>query len=81
MDLATEYVECVKQLVVKIRENTGISRLIKKHVKLKDSFVVNHLIFHNHSELFDDLSILMHENKTFLIKLKECLLIMGMIAA
>lgn len=81
MDLATEYGECVRQLVVRIREHIGISRLIKKHVMLKDSFAVNHLIFHNHSELYDDRSILMHENKTFLIKLKEYLLPMRMIAA
>ena len=56
--------------------NILISALTKKQVKLKNSSVADHLLFCNHSASYDDFSILTRENKTFLLELKESLLIM-----
>ena len=70
------YGECVRHLDVRIGEHIGISPITKKQVKPKSSFVADHLLFCNHSASYDNFSILTHENKKFLLELKESLLIM-----
>ena len=53
--------------------------MIKKsllQVKPKNSSVADHLLLCNHSESYDDFSILTRENKNFLLELKENMLIM-----
>ena len=70
------YGECVRHLNVKIGEHIGISPLTKKKVKPKCSAVSNHLFLCNHSPSFENFSVLIKENKKFLLELKEKLLIM-----
>ena len=70
------YGECVSHLNVKIGEHIGISPITKKQVKPKNSSPADHLLFCNHSASHDDFSILVCQNKTFLLELKETLLIM-----
>ena len=69
------YRECMRHLNVRIGEHIGILSLIRKQVKPKNSSVANHLLLCNHSASYDDFSILMRQNKTFLLELKESLLI------
>ena len=66
----------MRHLNVKIGEHVGISPLTRKQVKPKNSSVVDHLLFCNHSTSYDDFSILTRESKAFLLELKESLLIM-----
>ena len=56
-------------------EHIGISPLTRRQVKPKNSSVADHLLLCNHSASYDDFSILTRENKTFLLELKESLLI------
>ena len=70
------YRECMRHLNVRIGEHIGILSLIRKQVKPKNSSVANHLLLCNHSASYDDFSILTRQNKTFLVELKESLLIM-----
>ena len=70
------YGECVKQSNVRIGESIGLSTQTKKQVKPENCSVAYHLLFCNHSASYDDFSILTRENKTFLLELKESLLIM-----
>ena len=59
----SSYGECVSHLNVRTGEHigiTGISPLTKKHVKPKNSSIADHLLFCNHSESYDDFSILTH---------------------
>ena len=70
------YGECIRRLNVKIGEHIGISPLTKKKVKPKGSAVSNHLFLCNHSPSFENFSVLIKENKKFLVELKEKLLIM-----
>ena len=44
--------------------------------KPKNSSVADHVLLWNHSVSYDDFSILMRENKTFLLELKESQLVM-----
>ena len=60
----------------RIGEHIGISPLTRKQVKPKNSFIADHLLLCNHSASYDDFNILMCEKKTFLLELKESLLIM-----
>ena len=69
------YRECMRHLNVRIGEHIGILSLIRKQVKPKNSSVANHLLLCNHSASYDDFSILTRQNKTFLLELKESLLI------
>ena len=69
------YGECVRYLNVRIGEHIGISPLAKKQVKPKNSSTANHLLFCNHSASYENFSILICENKKFLLELKESLLI------
>ena len=70
------YGECVRHLNVRIGKNIGILPLTRKKVKHKNSSVGDRLLFCNHSASYDDFSVLMRENKTFLLELKESLLVM-----
>ena len=72
----SDYGEYVRYLNVRISEHIGISPRTKKQVNPKSSSVANHLLFCNHSATYDNFSILMLDNKTFLLDLKESLLIM-----
>ena len=66
----------MSHLNVKIGEHIGISPITKKQVKPKNISVADHLLFCNHSASYDDFNILVRQNKTFLLELKERLLIM-----
>ena len=70
------YDECVRQVNVRIGEHIGTSPLTRKQVKPKNSSVAYHLLLCNHSASYNDFSILTRENRTFLLELKESLLIM-----
>ena len=70
------YGECVRHFNVRIGGCIVISPLTKKQVKPKNNSVVNHLPFCNHSASYDDFSLLMQENKTFILELKGNLLTM-----
>ena len=65
-----------KTLNVRIGEHIGISPLTTKKSKPKGSTVSDHLLLCNHSPSFEDFSVLIKENKKFLLELKESLLIM-----
>ena len=71
------YGEYMRHLNVRIGEHIGISPLAIKRVKPKNSSVPDHLLFSNTSASDDDFSILTHESRTFLLELKESLLIMA----
>ena len=71
------YGECVRHLPVRSDEHTGISPLTNRRVQpRKDSVVCHHLLNCNYSTTFEDFCGLCHENKTYLLKLKESLFIM-----
>ena len=70
------YGECVRFLNVRIIKHIGISPHTQKQVKPKNSSLANLLLFCNHSASYDDFSILAHESNTFLLELKDRLLIM-----
>ena len=71
------YGECVRHLAVRSGKHIGISPLANKRVQpRKDSAVCHHLSNCNYSPTFEDFSILCHENKSYLLELKESLLIM-----
>ena len=71
------YGECVRHLAVRSGEPIGISPLTNKRVQpRKDSDVCHHFLNYNYSPTFEDFSILCHENKKYLLELKESLLIM-----
>ena len=71
------YGECVRYLAVRSCKHIGISPLANKRVQpRKDSAVCHHLSNCNNSPTFEDLSILCHENKSYLLELKESLLTM-----
>ena len=62
------YGECVRHL--------RISPLTKKKVKPKGSAVSDHMLLCNHSPSLENISVLIKENKKFLLELKESFLIM-----
>ena len=74
--LCNESYESIRHLDVRIGEHIGISPLPRKKVKPKGSGVSHHLLFCNNSPSFENFSVLTKENKKFLLKLKERLLIM-----
>ena len=59
---------------VRIGEHIGISPLTRRQVKPKNSSVADNLLLCNHSASYDNFSILTHENKKFLLELKERLI-------
>ena len=69
------YGECVRHLVVRSREHIGISSLTNKRVQpRKNSSVCRHFLNWNYSPTFENFSVLCHENKKYLLELKESLL-------
>ena len=64
------YGECVRHLAVRNGEHIDISQ------PRRDSVVCHHLLNCNYSPTFEDFSVLCHENKKYLLELKESLLIM-----
>ena len=71
------YRECIRHLPVRSGEHIGISPLTNKRVQpRKDSAVCRHLSNCNYSPTFEDFSVLCHENKKYLLELKESLMIM-----
>ena len=71
------YGECVTHLAVRSGEHTGISLLTNERVQpKKDSDICHHLLNCNYLPTFVDFSVLFHENKKFVLQLKEGLLIM-----
>ena len=72
----SHYGECIRYLNVRIGEHIEISPLTKKKAKPKGSAVSYHLLLCNHFPSFQNFSVLTKENKKFLLKLKESLLIM-----
>ena len=71
------YGECVRHLAVRSGEHIGISPLTSKRVQpRKDSAVCHYLLNCNYSPTFEDFSVLCHDNKKYLLELKESLLIM-----
>ena len=73
------YGECVRHLAVRhlaVRsgEHIGILPLTNKRKKSrKDSSVCHHLLNWNYLSTFEDFSVLCHEDKKYLLKLKETL--------
>ena len=72
------YGECVRHLALRSGEHIGVSSSTNKRAQpKKDSAVSHHLLKCNYSPTFQDFSALCHENKKYLLELKESLLIMG----
>ena len=71
------YGECVRHLTVRSGEHIGISPLTNKRVQPgKNSAVCHRWLNCNYSPTFEDFSVLSHENKKYLVELKESLLIL-----
>ena len=71
------YGESIRHLELRSGEHIGVSPLAGKKVKLiKNSAVRDRLLHCNYLQFLDNFSILAHENKTFLLKIKKSLLIM-----
>ena len=71
------YRECIRHLAVRSGEDIGILPLTNKMVQPRtDSTVCHHLLNCNYSPTFEDFSVLCHENKKYLLELRESLLIM-----
>ena len=60
------YVERGSHLNIRISEYIGISALTKNQVNSKNNSVANHLLFYNHSESYNNFSIVTQEIKKFL---------------
>ena len=70
------YGESIRHLDIRSGEHTGVSHLTGKKIKpINNSAVRNHILHCNYLPSFDNFSILVHENKKFLLKIKESLLI------
>ena len=71
------YGECVRDLAARSDKHIGISPLTSKRLQTKkDSAVCHYLLNCNYSLTVEDFSVLYHENKKYLLELKENLLIM-----
>ena len=69
--------ECVRHLTVRGDEHIGMSPLTNKRVQTKtNSAVFHHFPNCKNLPLFEDFSALCHENKKYLLELKERLCIM-----
>ena len=68
---------CINPIPVGSGEHIDISPLSNKRVQTtKDSVLCHYLLNCNYSPTFEDFSVLCHENKKYLLELKESLLIM-----
>ena len=71
------YGECIRHLALRSGEHIDVSSSTNKRAQpKKDSAVSHHLLKCNYSPTFQDFSALCHENKKYLLELKESLLIM-----
>ena len=70
------YGESIRHLDIRSGEHIGVSLLTGKKVKpINNSAVRDHLLHCNYLPSFDNFSILTHENKKFLLEIKESLLL------
>ena len=67
--------KCVRHLHVRMGEYIGISLLTKKKVKPKGSAVSDRFLLCKHSPSFEKFSVLIKENRKFVLELNETLLI------
>ena len=69
------YGECVRHLAVRSGEHIGISSLTNKRVQpRKNGAIYHHLLNCNYSTTFESFIVLCHENKKYLLEMKESLL-------
>ena len=72
------YGQTIRHLDIRSGEHIGVSLLTGKKVKLiNNSAVRDHLLHCNYLPSFDNFSILVHENKKFLLEIKESLLLLA----
>ena len=68
--------ENVLDILLKEVVNINVSPLTNKRVQPRKHIAVcRHLLNCNYSATLEDFSVLCHENKKYLLELKECLLI------
>ena len=71
------YGESIRHLDIRSMEHIGVSPLTEKKVKpSNNSAICDHLLHCNFLPFFDNFSIFAHENKRYLLEIKESLLIM-----
>ena len=71
------YGEGIRHLDIRSGEHIGVSPLTGKKVKpSNNSAICDHLLHWNFLPSFDNFSVLAHENKKYLLEIKESLLIM-----
>ena len=70
----SHYDESTRHLDIRSGEHRGVSSLTGKKVKPINSVARDHLLRCNYLPSFDNFSILAHENKKFLLEIKESLL-------
>ena len=69
--------ESIRHLDIRSGEHIGVSPLTGKKVKSSNnSAICHHLLHCNFLPSFDNFSVLAHENKKYLLEIKESLLIM-----
>ena len=73
----THYGESIRHLDIRSGEHVGVSPLPGKKVKPSNNCsICDHLLHSNFLPSFDNFSVLAHENKKYLLEIKESLLIM-----
>ena len=71
------YGESIKHLDIRSGEHIGVSPLTGKKVRpSNNSAICDHLLHCNFLPSFDNFSVLAHENKKYLLEIKESLVIM-----
>ena len=76
VDYESYYRECVRHLAERSGEHINVSPLTNKRVQPRKHIAVcRHLLNCNYSATLEDFSVLCHENKKYLLELKESLLI------
>ena len=71
------YGEIIRQLDIRSREHIGMSSLTgKRSNRSNNSAICDHILHCNFLPSFHSFSVLAHENKKYLWKIKESLLIM-----
>ena len=74
---ASYYGESIRHLHIRSGEHIGVSPLTGKKVKpSNNSAICDHLLHCDFLPSFDNFSVLAHENKKYLLEIKESLLIM-----
>ena len=71
------YGESIRHLDIRSGKHRGVPPLTRKKVRLSNnSAICDHLLQCNFLPSFDNFSVLAHENKKYLLEIKESLLIM-----